>query len=1038
MADKLFKAFGGRYIREGSGKIIGVEDPYRRQSRQLTPGEKLATDIGVDIDQEYIEPAQSKSLSAQAVFPEEQEIERLKRRIELNLSDVQGTRSSDEARIRQLINAVQSKREAITRAEAARAVKKTTPSQDILLSTTAQNITRKMAGTFGKGLSRAEETGVLKRFKKEEEKDRQILSETVKKALAFEASPMREKTFTASTGKQVTQFKLPIKQRVAGFAKRTTEFLPSPALTKTNRYTTDVLLPPETPKGISQKGTIATQIREKTFYELYGLPKNSESQKLEKSSIDLQSAVSEGIITENQASLQLQKETDDYIKKQMIKDIPKTSAIGLALGALSRTNPLTASVGGAILLGDMIYRRNELIDQAVKYPAETALQTISFIAGAKVGGAIGGRISRLYIDPIGKIDIKPSITELAGKTKDTFIREMISSPELKGYGESAKNTQTVGYRVLTKEGKIYDVVQFGKNVAETLKSDGKIKGDLTIIAKERGKLVYDSIKNKWVAQETGDFTIGRGIRVIKGDVATGRYEIVRVNPRTGVLSKVKRVLGLEERGKIYDVLEKTRLTKQTGRYAGISEFESRSKILSIERLERQLANRVESLKSKAQTGKNINNNEIRQLLNIERKLSGENPFTLKEWKEAGFESLSQGQVKYWLDLFPKSKRPTMVKTETPYGGGLLQRIRQTKIESVIGKVRTIGLIKKQFKAIPRKILTRQKTKGATLGEFKERVKEQYKSSGGFAKVESQFSKAKKTLQKRLIQSPAFGAITAITAKRIPQKGSKLATIPKIRMKYPSILRGIVREADKLSIAKRSKVRESQTFVSSSASKQREGYRFGQSLSPITIESQKEKLSQTQIPRLSQRLTQKQRQRYRFGYRTKIDFMRTPKPRLPRRVPPIIPKKPFLSKKIKPLRTRKVNMGYNVYIRKKGKYRKIKENPLRENYASSLGAYVADQSLAASYKIKRANKPAKNPTLIFPLGYYSSVKSKFYPSKRNKGVLIERRERRLDTSREVKKIQAARLIAGMKRKTYGGLLGSGPKNMKIKRMTFKRL
>lgn len=147
----------------------------------------------------------------------------------------------------------------------------------------------------------------------------------------------------------------------------------------------------------------------------------------------------------------------------------------------------------------------------------------------------------------------------------------------------------------------------------------------------------------------------------------------------------------------------------------------------------------------------------------------------------------------------------------------------------------------------------------------------------------------------------------------------------------------------------------------------------------------------------------------------------PSPKKPKK--PKVPKSPILPKPsipkgkklFKPIRVIK-NPGFNAFYKRRGKFLKINKKPLIKKHAESLGSFVTDHSLAASFKIKKAGKPAQKSTLNFPKTHFRTNQRKFRKGKTVSG-LVERRKFRLDTLRERRKIQAARLIASIRKPKF---------------------
>ena len=131
----------------------------------------------------------------------------------------------------------------------------------------------------------------------------------------------------------------------------------------------------------------------------------------------------------------------------------------------------------------------------------------------------------------------------------------------------------------------------------------------------------------------------------------------------------------------------------------------------------------------------------------------------------------------------------------------------------------------------------------------------------------------------------------------------------------------------------------------------------------------------------------------------------------------VPKIPWLvlpedEKAAKPLLKEKepVGKGFNVYVKERSmygrkivkptKFKKVNVHSLTKRDALSLGATIADESAAISFKIKPTDKKPKKSLL--PTKSFESIGHKF----RKKGdVYIEKTKYRIDTPGEIKEISA---------------------------------
>lgn len=161
------------------------------------------------------------------------------------------------------------------------------------------------------------------------------------------------------------------------------------------------------------------------------------------------------------------------------------------------------------------------------------------------------------------------------------------------------------------------------------------------------------------------------------------------------------------------------------------------------------------------------------------------------------------------------------------------------------------------------------------------------------------------------------------------------------------------------------------------------------------------------------------------------------PSIPPSVPPIVPPiTPPPGKPPPPLLfglpefQKEERQGYNVFVKSKGKFKKVNQIPLTRNSALGRGAFLTDHSTAAQFKIVKS-KTDKAPKRGIYENYFDFNKFKFRAFrrrlKREKGIIgplpqnqfIERRTHRIDTLGEEQGLSLAKLL---KR----GSLFSGPR------------
>lgn len=197
--------------------------------------------------------------------------------------------------------------------------------------------------------------------------------------------------------------------------------------------------------------------------------------------------------------------------------------------------------------------------------------------------------------------------------------------------------------------------------------------------------------------------------------------------------------------------------------------------------------------------------------------------------------------------------------------------------------------------------------------------------------------------------------------------------------------------------------------------------IAQKASQKVIQAERFKLAQLQTQRLKLRTGLIQVAKLKLKPRLRI------KPRLKIRRPPLflIPL-PFLKlKKVIPkkklIKVPLTKGGYNVFVKSKGKFKKVNINPLSKKKAHDLGSWLVDRSTSRTWKRKQVGFKAQKPILKVPTSYFEKTIRK-YRGKKVKGKVqplihlgIEKRKFAIDTLREKKQLSAARVRAELLRK-----------------------
>ncbi|GAG90729.1 unnamed protein product [marine sediment metagenome] len=114
-------------------------------------------------------------------------------------------------------------------------------------------------------------------------------------------------------------------------------------------------------------------------------------------------------------------------------------------------------------------------------------------------------------------------------------------------------------------------------------------------------------------------------------------------------------------------------------------------------------------------------------------------------------------------------------------------------------------------------------------------------------------------------------------------------------------------------------------------------------------------------------------------------------------------------------------------------------------AQNLGAYLMDNSLARTFKLKPTSSPAKEPKLIVPPNYAKQNQLKFRnyqiikgQRKPMKDKWIETKFNLLDTRAEVQNIQLRKALANLQTRSVKRRKAQRPKPQRRKKITEKML
>lgn len=128
-------------------------------------------------------------------------------------------------------------------------------------------------------------------------------------------------------------------------------------------------------------------------------------------------------------------------------------------------------------------------------------------------------------------------------------------------------------------------------------------------------------------------------------------------------------------------------------------------------------------------------------------------------------------------------------------------------------------------------------------------------------------------------------------------------------------------------------------------------------------------------------------------------------------------------------------AYNVLVKqepfRKKRFIKVNRRPLTRNQALARGAFVADVTIAQTFKIQKTGKK------IIPQGFVVPDLRKFKQKKNQLNTFVEQRFAAIDTISEVQKLQVSKLLAQERRKGTGFFGVAQPLPQKKIRVRFKK-
>lgn len=942
------------------------------------------------------------------------------------------------------------------------------PSTETPAQATARNAAgllqlKKEAGTFGKNLGLAKETGFLQGYISEQNK------KTLADQIPFITDIPQQTIPSEGTPLQISELK-PInfynvitllkkeavdtilnnaayygKQEIPGLKER--QFI-----SENPDYIFDINQPKgikgfnavNLETGVSKEfggGTVTVNNRVKNFFEKNNLNiTDNDAIKLKTSVDNIQSRFESNKITEDQANKELNKAQDSYVKAKLIEGAVKNIAYGAAYTIL--TPDKVRGISDVALGGLQLLNAEETFAQAQKFPFESALNTAGFIAGGLIGTGLKGGSAKIKIDlsNIEKTNVKPILGKVKTKLINKFAEyDLPFAAELK----AGKITSTIMYDIITKDtGKLYRVLEFTK--AQGGLEEKSIGGKKGFIALEiNPKIKGVSALSGKLIRERLEVLAGKGLFNLKAGETQTYISVIKGQPATTKLGRgFQKIFGIKG-GVVLNIAEISRGHVKGNILAQKSRINSVAVILKAKRLNKTLGREILRLEEKYAKNKTIHLNDFRRLVNLERKKNGLDLFSIAEFQKAGLKNISQIDIVSFLDKLKKSEQATSLKlsqivTEKRNikGFGKSEPVKTIpKISAGIKRTSKPFEFTKEEKLTAKKIMSLGQKERQLLINKPVKIKAPLTISQ-FAQRIEEVNKSRLKSETGLKISPSVAAISLAIGAKIkapprfnyrPITRLGLAKSPSTKkVKTSLILKPVIknRTIEKQEQALKNSMRFKERQITVQKQFQGQKNRLIQATEPFTIE-RTEQLQRLNL-KLQLKQQQLQQQRLRTPQRT-VQISKTSfKPKS--KISPPVPFTTFtefvggpVKEKIK-LRKKE---GYITFYKKGKAFIKINRKPLTKSEALDLGSQVADRSLANTYKIKRVFQKPQPPELNIQKGYFARTQKKFRDYRIIRGnrvplkdTFIEKRgPPRIDTITEKQKLQAAAYIARLRKQSF---------------------
>ncbi len=781
----------------------------------------------------------------------------------------------------------------------------------------------------------------------------------------------------------------------------------------------------------------------------------------------IRSQVEQGKISQQVAEQQRDEAIHDFTSKEIIRGIPANVALGLALGfsslALGAVGLAPVAYGiDTYFLTNALRRQNSLLAKFKEFPKEASLELASTLVGglvgARAGAGITGSAVKVNIDPVEAKSIKYISGDKLKEVRNTIKN---ADPQFKLLLERGKITNLEIATIEMKDGRTFNIASFNKETGDALSKP--LVGEKQIVGyevvpqlKEVRSGPFKLQTNEVTGFKIGERVIGSSIGRRVGESGENVIQLYRFKPAEARLTKALEKLNLKKGlGEEVTVLERSKLISTQGEL-GIgkvqtSTVQSESRVLEVKNLSKSLSNKVNEINRRLESGGKINNAEIRNLVNFERRLKGQKLFTEKEWKDAGQGVLTDTQISTYLksadltaqrisNLTGEVRSGLRVKTFS-LGSGTSKVI--PKVEPKIKRTSSFkGISKSEFKKNIDKInptgekglrvsdsnfgkpQQNQLDKGASLAKLKERILQNAKptrsSFGGIARGLGKVTRTglrvepivRSTVKRSLSPQPSTGSFAGQGTYERTEEFNRLAPVKSQSIisqnetgGFKDLTRNNLKQSSPLRIQDRTDLKVDNAFKTEFKSQSSLGTGLQNRLREEQKPKSKFKLGlqeQQKFKQLSQsKLKLGERVSFKEKFKPKLRVTTTPTPSLDNSKP----KRSGFKDLRKP--------GFDTLVKDKGKFVRINPRPFRtKEEALGFGFKVTKNILGRSVTTTptlRANPLSSTSARA----EFNRLSSEFRSSKQF-GSQVRVQKNALSTKAETSLIQKAKKDSVFKR------------------------